>query len=194
MTKRRAKPKSKSNIPGSVAGPDQAANGPSQDQEIQISKQAEVSNASSSSSEDSETEEVEVQAEVEAPKEAKRSKVDIKKPVFEVVVTGVVRFMPIEEVRDEAGAIHARRINRRVDGKLEPTTAIVLTYDSQPPVVVNIHYESYRTKAYIRQAARCFHCQGWNHRQAGCKKQAKCARCGEIQQDERLHDEKTIPR
>ena len=139
MTKRRAKPKSKSNIHGPVAGPDQGANGPSHDQEIQISKQAEESNASSSSSEDSETEEVEVQAAVEGPKEAKRSKVDVKKPVFEVVVTGVVRFMPIEEVRDEAGAIRARRINRRVDRILEPTTAIVLTYDIQPPVLVNIH-------------------------------------------------------
>ena len=68
--------------------------------------------------------------------------------------------MPIDEVRDEAGALNARRINRRVEGKLEPTTAIVLTYDVQPPVLVNIHYESFRTKPYIRQASRCFYYQG----------------------------------
>ena len=134
MSKKRRAKQSKLNIPGPAAGLDQGANGPFQDQETPISKQDEVSESSSSSSEDSETEEVEVE------EEEKRSKVDVKKPVFQVVVTGVVRFMPIAEVRDEAGAIHARRINRRVDGKLEPTTANLLTYDSQPPVLVNIHY------------------------------------------------------
>jgi len=83
------------------------------------------------------------------------------------VVVGVVRFMPIEEVKEEAEAVEARRIMRRVAGKLEPTTAIVLTYDKVPPLFVNIHYESYRTRDYVRQTARRFHCQGWNHRQAG---------------------------
>jgi hypothetical protein len=96
-----------------------------------------------------------------------------------VIVTGVLRFMPIEEVWEEAGATQARRITQRVAGKLELMTAIVLSYNSQPLVCVNIHYESFRMKAYIQQTARCFHCQWWNHRQAGCKKPAKCARCGE---------------
>ena len=183
MTKKRRAKLSKPKIPGPAAGLEQGANGPFQDQETPISKSNEVPDSSSSSSEDSETEEVEVEDQAQPAVQAvpTKDKVEAKKPVFEVVVTGVVRFMPIEEVREETGAIRARRISRRMDGQLVPTTAIVLTYDSQPPVLVNIHYESYRTKAYIRQAARCFHCQGWNHRQAGCKKPAKCARCGEGQ-------------
>ena len=106
-------------------------------------------------------------------------KVEVRKPIYEVVVVGVVRFMPIKEIQEDAEAIAARRITRRVNGQLEPTTAVVLTYDKPPPVFINIHYECYKTRDYIRQTSRCFNCQGWNHRQAGCRKPARCARCGE---------------
>jgi len=106
-------------------------------------------------------------------------KVEVRKPIYEVVVVGVVRFMPIKEIQEDAEAIAARRITRRVNGQLEPTTAVVPTYDKPPPVFINIHYECYKTRDYIRQTARCFNCQGWNHRQAGCRKPARCARCGE---------------
>ena len=125
-----------------------------------------------------EAKEVEV-SEVQSTDKPKQSRTVIRQPKFEVVVVGVMRYMPISEIKDEAGAVEARRIMRRIEGKLEPTTAIVLTYDKQPPVLVNIHYESFRTRTYIHQTARCFNCQGWNHRQAGCKKPARCARCGE---------------
>ena len=32
---------------------------------------------------------------------------------------------------------------------------------------------------FIRQAKRCYRCQCWNHTQGNCKKQPRCARCGD---------------
>ena len=97
---------------------------------------------------------------------------------YEVVVIGVMRFMPVEEIASEASARSARRINKRVNGELQPTTAVVLRFDDNPPEHVIIHHERFRTRSYIHQTTRCFNCQGFNHHQAKCKKPARCARCG----------------
>ena len=65
---------------------------------------------------------------------------EVSRPVyFEVVVVGVMRFMPVDEIPSDAKAKSARRINRRVDGALQPTTAVVLRFDDDPPEHVAIH-------------------------------------------------------
>jgi hypothetical protein len=96
----------------------------------------------------------------------------------EVVIVGVWRFMPVEEIAWQAYANKARRIEKRVEGKLQPTTAIILTYSDEPPEYVYIEEERFRTRPFIRQTTRCYHCQGFNHRQGGCKNKARCGRCG----------------
>ena len=103
---------------------------------------------------------------------------DIHAVIHEVVIVGVMRFMPVDEIASEAKARSARRINRRVDGALQPTTAVVLRFDADPPEQVVIHQERFRTRMYVHQTSRCFNCQGLNHQQANCKKPARCARCG----------------
>ena len=52
----------------------------------------------------------------------------------EVVIVGTLRFMLLPyEIAEETNAVSARRICRRVKGKPEPTTAVVLTFDIDPP-------------------------------------------------------------
>ena len=102
----------------------------------------------------------------------------ISKQKFEVVIVGTMRFMPADEIADNAKAVSARRLFKRVDGERQPTTAVVLTYEEEPPAHVYIFEERFTTRDYVRPTTRCFHCQGWNHRQQGCKRQAKCAQCG----------------
>ena len=82
-------------------------------------------------------------------------------------------------VADVTGAVSARRLVKRVDEKIQPTTAVVLTFEEQPPAHVFIFEERFPTRDYIRPTTRCFNCQGWNHRQQGCRRPARCAQCGE---------------
>src|SRR5208282_3919656 len=83
----------------------------------------------------------------------------VKREKFEVVIVGTYRFMPPYEIAEEANAISARMIFRRENVKQEPTTAVVLTYDQEPPQAVYIEHERFRTRPYIKQAIRCHHCQ-----------------------------------
>ena len=67
--------------------------------------------------------------------------------IVEVVVVGAMRYMPVEEIAEEAKARSARRINRRVDGELQPTTAVVLRFVDDPPEYVIIHQERFWTRS-----------------------------------------------
>ena len=96
----------------------------------------------------------------------------------EVVIVGTLRYMPPFEIAEETGAVSARRIYRRFNDKLEPTTAVVLSFDEEPPSTVIVQHERFRTKPFIRQTIRCLNCQAFNHRQNGCRNHARCARCG----------------
>ena len=104
-TKKRRAKQSKAKSPGLSAGIYQGSKGPFQGQEIK----------SSSSSKDSESEDVDVQsvksgsgrAEVETPAETKETveeKIDeviaevSRTAIHEVVIVGVMRFMPVDEI------------------------------------------------------------------------------------------------
>ena len=63
-------------------------------------------------------------------------------------------------------------------GNPEPTTAVVLTFDVDPPTAVIVQHERFRTRPFIRQTVRCLNCQQFNHRQHGCHNHSRCARCG----------------
>src|SRR5208282_1699283 len=103
----------------------------------------------------------------------------VKREKFEVVIVGTYSVMSPYEIADKAEAVSAHRIFRRVNGIHEPTTAVVLTYEQEPPQSVYVEHERFKTRPYIKQAIRCHHCQRFNHRQAGCRNKAKCARCAE---------------
>src|SRR5208282_5446859 len=104
-----------------------------------------------------------------AMKQAVESQAAVEKHTVrnEVVIVGTLRFMPLYEIAEETGAVSARRIFRRVKGKPEPTTAVILTFDVDPPTAVIVQHERFRTRPYVRQTVRCLNCQQFNHRQQG---------------------------
>ena len=128
--------------------------------------QLETKNRESSDESSSEDEQVEVESTDSEQVEEKSAteKVDeviaevSSLKIIEVVVVGVMRYMPVEEIAEEAKARSARRINRRVDGELQPTTAVVLRFVDDPPEYVIIHQERFRTRSYVHQTSRCFNC------------------------------------
>ena len=138
-----------------------------------------VENSEVSQNKPDEIETAEKVVEVHQNKPEVAEKETVKKPKFEVVIVGTLKDMPTDEIAQNAEAIAARRIFKRIDGQRQPTTAVVLTYNEQPPEVVFVYEERFRTRDYIRPTLRCYNCQGWNHRQQGCRKPARCARCGE---------------
>src|SRR5208282_4335482 len=58
-------------------------------------------------------------------------------------------------------------------------SAVVLTYNQDPPTFTYINQQRFRPRPYVRPAIRCYRCQGWNHRQGGCRNRIRCARCGD---------------
>jgi len=79
----------------------------------------------------------------------------------------------------QSGACKTRRISKRVEGQLKKTSTVVLSYEGEPPTIVFVDQQRFKTRPYIRQATRCFRCQGYNHLQANCRRAFRCARCGE---------------
>jgi len=106
----------------------------------------------------------------------------------EVVIVGVPQTTDDHEVQVQTGACKTRRISKRVEGQLTQTSAVVLSYEGEPPTTVFVDQQRFRTRAYIRPATRCFRCQGFNHQQAKCTKPFRCARCGDQHQTRDCQD------
>jgi len=100
----------------------------------------------------------------------------------EVVIVGVPQTTDEREVQVQTGACKTRRISKRVEGQLTQTSAVVLSYEGEPPTTVFVDHQRFKTRPYVRPATRCFRCQGYNHLQANCTKAFRCARCGKQHQ------------
>src|SRR5664279_3012657 len=94
-----------------------------------------------------------------------------------VVITGVSGEWTDEQLYEEIGAEYIRRIKRRVDGQLLPTTAVVLGYVENPPEVVKLRYRQYRTRTYIEEPKQCHNCLRFGHLKANCRSTTRCPRC-----------------
>ena len=205
--KRRAK-QSKSKSPGLTAGLVQGSKGPSQDQEISSSDDTEADEVEVMTSSDeakvapptesihgytdpSSDEEVEpirarcsprIRIQIDSPikKSGEPKPPAVRAKIYqEVVIVGVPEETTENEVQVQTGACKARRILKRRDGKRISTTAVVISFEGEPPQTVHVDHQRYKTRPFIRQATRCYRCQGWNHTQGNCKKQPRCARCGD---------------
>lgn len=115
------------------------------------------------------------------------------KQTNEVVIVGVPHDIDNDAVVQATGAATARRIRKRVNGAVKETTAVILVYNQQAPATVNINQQRFRPRPYVRPAVRCYRCQGWNHRQAGCRNRVRCARCSGDHHTARCQLETTTP-
>src|SRR5664279_1775923 len=94
-----------------------------------------------------------------------------------VVITGVSGEWTDEQLHEEIGAEFIRRIKRRVDGQLQPTTAVILGYVENPPDVVKLRYRQYRTRTYVEEPKQCHNCLRFGHLKANCRSTTRCPRC-----------------
>jgi len=94
-----------------------------------------------------------------------------------VVITGVSDEWTDEQLFEEIGAEYIRRIKRRVDGQLQPTTAVILGYVENPPNVVKLRYRQYRTRTYIEEPKQCHNCLRFGHLKVNCRSTTRCPRC-----------------
>ena len=96
------------------------------------------------------------------------------------IIFGVSSELSEDEIRDEVGAVNARRLTKFVDGARQPTESVVLTFDDvELPDAVCIGFLRRKVKQYVPLPMRCNKCQSFGHRADHCKHQAKCVRCGQ---------------
>jgi hypothetical protein len=88
------------------------------------------------------------------------------------------------------GVKKAYRIKRKNDkGDLEPTTTLILTFNScNPPNRIRIIAGlSERVRPYIPLPRRCFKCQKYGHSKIKCRSETEiCARCSETCNDQHM--------
>jgi len=85
----------------------------------------------------------------------------------------------------------------RVDGVLNPTTSVVLSFpiDFAIPVFINIGYLAFKPRLYIPRPLRCHRCQLFGHGVVNCKKASDlCPRCAEQHDYEYCPNKKEIPK
>jgi len=88
-----------------------------------------------------------------------------------IIIFNVSLDITNEELTQASGAVHVMRVMKKNEGILAPTTAVVLSYNSQtdPPQVIKFQYLSFRTRQYIPRPLRCSFCQNFGHSQNFCK-------------------------
>ena len=114
-----------------------------------------------------------------ADKALKKAEEMDKRPVrFNKIVISVVSAQwSDEDIAEETSAAYVRRIKRRVDGTLEPTSTVILGYIDNPPDYVTMAYRAYRTRAYVEKPRQCHNCLRYGHLKAACRSKVRCPRC-----------------
>jgi len=96
------------------------------------------------------------------------------------VIRGISLDITTDDVKAETNAIWAHRVSRREDGKIIPTTAVIIAYEHNLPTSVNIGFMRHNVSVYIPLPIRCGNCQKYGHRTDQCKRdKPRCPRCTE---------------
>jgi len=74
----------------------------------------------------------------------------------------------IEEIKTETGAIWAHRITKRVSAGYEPTTAVIIAFETGLPHTVNTDFTRHGVTVYIPTPTRCNKCQKYGHKLDQC--------------------------
>ena len=83
----------------------------------------------------------------------------------------------LEELSDLVTCV--KRINRRVNGKQEPTRSVLLTFSTAKlPETVYLGYEKRKVSEFRPRVTRCFNCQKFCHSATICHEKVRCSRCG----------------
>lgn len=95
-----------------------------------------------------------------------------------VIIFGVSLEVTEEEIKEETKANYSRRLFKKSGTDREPSSSVVLGFDSLPtPTHIYIGYKRHTTKQYIPLPVRCFNCQRYGHTSKYCKSSTACPRC-----------------
>ena len=98
------------------------------------------------------------------------------------VIMGIPHELEDEEILaalSNQGITAAKRIQKKVGGQLQKTTAIQLTFKTKMPEIINFGYEKKKVRPYVPPVIRCFKCQQYGHGSDKCRGRVHCAACGE---------------
>jgi len=99
----------------------------------------------------------------------------------EKLVKGIIFGVPIDitedEIQEETNADAVKRMKRRVDGNLENTPNVVISYKECLPELVQIGFLRFKVKDYIPRPFRCTKCQMFGHGAQACWRPSCCPRC-----------------
>ena len=77
------------------------------------------------------------------------------------------------------GVVGAKRFTRKVNGRVEGTPTILLTFDRPTcPQRLELDYVTYHVKRYIPNPLMCHQCGEYGHPETGCGNPKKCLKCG----------------
>ena len=80
----------------------------------------------------------------------------------------------------EFGVIAAKRFTRRVDGRVENTPTILLTFNKPTcPIKIELDYVTYHVRRHIPNPLICHKCGKFGHAELRCNAEAVCLNCGE---------------
>ena len=80
----------------------------------------------------------------------------------------------------EFGVIAAKRFTRRVDGRVENTPTILLTFNKPTcPIKIELDYVTYHVRRHIPNPLICQKCGKFGHAELRCNAEAVCLNCGE---------------
>jgi len=93
------------------------------------------------------------------------------------IIFGVPLELSEDEIRFEINADSVRRMKRRINGYLEDTPNVIISYTDHLPDHVNIGFMTFRVRIYIPRPFRCTRCQMFGHAADSCWRPACCPRC-----------------
>lgn len=77
-----------------------------------------------------------------------------------------------------------KRFMKKVDGNEIPTNTFLVTYNvPNPQAEIKIAFNLIKTRPFYPSPFRCFKCLEFGHPTDNCKKEKKCAKCGNNQHD-----------
>lgn len=106
-----------------------------------------------------------------------RSEADYKGVITGVPASEVDCDEILSSLKDQ-NVTHVRRINKKVEGVLVPTTALVLTFAEPPPFRVSLAYRSFVVRMYMPSPMQCANCHRVGHTENHCRFSPRCASCG----------------
>ena len=98
------------------------------------------------------------------------------------VIMGIPHDVSDEEILEalaEQGVCTAKRITKKVNGQVEKTMAILVTFKVKIPTNIFFGYEKKKVTEYVPPVMRCFNCQKYGHGANTCRGRVRCSACGQ---------------